>query len=356
MPDEDMWKWLHSPLFGLKPPANTPTTVKGGPPPDLRIRRDPSDPGTGQGSGNNRGHLPSSNDKDDKDGKSDGDEKGSDTPGHDPDRDETEKREKHNEEEKSKNPNLDRAGDAAKKFIELATKNLEKLSDKDLDDIAKGAALNIAKIIGNAAVDYLVKNSIDFPSIPPIPLDFLAKKLPAFKDAELNLDIKGKITGPNSIMVSITFHEQGPKTKPGTKPFALRLTLRKDSAKALSAETGAAVDIDGEISIPSRASGDEVRATIKALKDAKLAVEFDTVPAYSVTVLSANDNYKASKGDNFDLAPPPTNRAINVRLRTSIPPMLRPGEDKIADAVVRVYINHISAEGDAKLKVHYKLA
>jgi hypothetical protein len=348
MPNEEMWKWLINPLVGVRAGPGTPTTLSPRKGPDLTLHRDPSDPDAGQGSGNNQGHLPSKDDKDDKENKSDGDEKGSDVAGHDPDANATDKRQKQQDEEKSKNPNKDRAGDATKKFIELATKNLEKLSDKDLDDIAKGIAVNAIKMIGNAAVDYVVKNSIDFPSLPPIPLDFLAKKVPAFKGAELNIDIKGKITGPDSLMISITFHEQGPKNKSG-KALPLRLSLQR--ANALSSETGTAVDIDGEISIPSKANPDEVSATLQALKDAKLEADFDTTPAYSVTVLSARDNYK---GSDFDLAPPPVNRAISVRLRTSIPPMLHKGKDEITEASIRVRINRISAEGMVKLKVHYK--
>lgn len=347
MPNEEMWKWLINPIIGLKAGPNMPTTLNPRKGPDLTLHRDPSDPDAGQGSGNNQSHLPSRDDTSDND-KSDDDNKDGDTPGHDPDANATDKRQKQQDEEKSKNPNKDRAGDATKKFIELATKNLEKLSDKDLNDIAKGIALNAAKMIGTAAVDYVVKNSIDFPSLPPIPLDFLAKKLPAFKGAELNIDIKGKITGPNSLMISVTFHEQGPKNKSG-KALPLRLTLQK--VNALSSETGAAVDIDGEISIPSKANPEDVSATLQALKDAKLEADFDTTPAYSVTMVSARDNYN---GSDFDLAPPPVNRAISVRLRTSIPPMLHQGKDEITDASIRVRINRIAADGAVKLKVHYQ--
>jgi hypothetical protein len=349
MPNEEMWKWLINPLVGVKAGPGSPATLQGRKGADLTLHRDPSDPASGQGSGNNQGHLPSKDDKDNKDDKSTGDEKGSDATGHDPDGDETEKRQKHQEEEKSKDPNKDRAGDATKKFIELATKNLEKLSDKDLDDIAKGIAINAIKMIGNAAVDYVVKNSIDFPSLPPIPLDFLAKKMPALKGAELNIEIKGKITGPESFMVSVTFHEQGPKTKSGAKAFALRLTLQK--VNALSPEIGTAVDIDGEISIPSKAGPDDVSATIQALKDAKLEADFDAIPAYSVKLLSARDSHEGSR---FDLAPPPTNRAINVRLRTSIPPMLHEGKDEVIEASIHVRISRITAQGEARLKVHYQ--
>jgi hypothetical protein len=118
-----------------------------------------------------------------------------------------------------------------------------------------------------------------------------------------------------------------------------------------SPEPGTELNIEGEVPIPSKASGDDAAATIKAIKDGKVEVDIGGTPTYSVKVVSVEDNFNPGP---YGLNAPPTNRALKVRLHTSIPPMLHQGKDEIAEASVRVRINGVSNEGEANVKVHFQ--
>ena len=355
MPDEDMWKWITNPLIGVKAsPSPTSLSMRKGP------NHDPSAPDKDQSpdAGQPNRQVPASGGKDDeKDKGADGDSRA-----RDPDREETDKREKQRDD--AKKPNADRMADAAKDLLKkYAEDNLGPLKEKALNDLAKawqespGGVITAGAILGAAGVTYLVKTGSNLPPIPAIPLDFLAGKAPVFKGAELKIEVKGPITGPESFMVSITFHEQGggkEKAKAGAgrgKAFTPRLTLRTGGATAKSPEPGADLDIEGEVPIPSKASGEDASATIKAIKDGKVEVDIGGTPTYSVKVLSVEDNFNPGP---YGLNAPPTNRALKVRLSTSIPPMLHQGKDEITEESVRVRINGVSNEGDARIKVHYQ--
>src|SRR5438105_1799665 len=142
MPNDEMWKWLINPFFGVKA-GNVPTTLKMRKGPDLTLHRDPSAPDgdQGQGSGQNNRPLPTDAGKDDKNKGNGADS----PPGRNPDKEETEKRDEQQREQQGKNPSKDRAGEAAKKLLEYAKTKLEKMSDKELDGLAKDVALTLAK-------------------------------------------------------------------------------------------------------------------------------------------------------------------------------------------------------------------
>src|ERR1041385_5871885 len=166
----------------------------------------------------------------------------------------------------------DAAKDLVKKYAE---DNLGKVKEEALCQLGKawkespGGVIATGTIIGAAGVAYLVGTKGDIPSIPAIPLDFLAKRAPIFKGAELNVEIKGPITGPESIKITITFHEGGGAgdKKGSGKGKVFKLRLRLESATADSPETGSDLTIDGKISIPSDATSDDVIATTKDIKD-----------------------------------------------------------------------------------------
>jgi hypothetical protein len=210
-------------------------------------------------------------------------------------------------------------------------------------------------VLTAAGVTYLVKTGGSLPDIPPIPLDFLGKKVPIFEGAELKIEVKGPVTGPESFKVTIIFHEGGnakPKTGSGRgKVFSPRLVLEPGGAKADSPEKGSDLIIEGKVPIPSEASMDDSAATIKAIENAKVEVDLGGTPTYQVRVLSVQDNYKPS---GLVPKPPPLLRALTVRLKTSIPPMFHQGKDEIGEVSVRVRINNIGNDGDAKIKVHWE--
>jgi hypothetical protein len=295
-------------------------------------------------------------------GKEEKSDKDGDSRTRNPDKEERDKREK--EQQESKQPVKDRMTDAAKEVLKkYAADNLGPLKEKALNDLAKawkespGGVIAAGAILGAAGVTYLVKTGSSLPSIPAIPLDFLASRASIFKGAELNIEVKGPITGPESFKVSITFHEQGggkEASKSGSgrgKAYTPRLTLRTGGAKAQSEEKGADLEIEGEVAMPFDAVPENVAATIKAIKDADVEVDVGGTPTYTVSVLSVTDNYKP---DKYGLKAPPAVRALTVRLKTSIPPMFHQGKDEVAEASVRVRINRISNEGEAKIRVHYE--
>jgi hypothetical protein len=370
MPNDDMWSWITSPLVGVqKKNTGTTTQAKNGSQPDsLRMRKGPDLtvhrlPGADDDDNRNRNRpdgvpaMPpvSRKEDDDKDTRDVGSERARNL-----DKEEQDKREK--EREASKQPVKDRMTDAAKEALKkYAEDNLGKLKEEALDRLAKawkespGGVIAAGAILGAAGATYLVKTGADLPAIPAIPLDFLAKRAPIFKGAELNIEVKGPITGPESIMVKITFHEGGGKDeKKGAgkgKVFTLRMNLKPGSAKAASPETGADIEIEGQISIPSDAKPEDVTATTKAIKDAKIEVMVLASPTYTVKVLSVEDNYIP---DKMGLKPPPTVRYLTVRLKTAMPPMFHQGKDEVIDAPVRVEMNHVGSEGEAKVKAHFQ--
>ena len=356
-PNDSMWDWITNPLVGVK--KDWMKMRKNGP--DLTLHRDvtPQDggqDGDGGVGGNGKAGVPVDSGKGDKRDKDD------DSRTRNPDKDEQDKREKQKDE--SKKPVDDRMKDAAKDLLKkYAEDKLGPLKEKALEDLAKawrespGVVIGVGTVLTAAGVTYLVKTGSSLPSIPAIPLDFLAGKAPIFKGAELNIEVKGPITGPESFMVSITFHEQGgkPQSKSGSgrgKAFVLRLKLEPGGAKADSPEKGTDLIIDGNVSIPSNASGDDASATIKAIENAKVEVDVGGTPTYQVRVLSVTDNYNPGGGPIPKA--PPLNRALTVRLKTSIPPMFHQGKDEIGEASVRVRLNNIGNDGDAKIKVHWE--
>src|SRR6266704_729106 len=377
MPNDDMWNWITSPLVGVQktkggtatPGRNAaPTTqAKSGAPPDLmRMRKGPDltlhdlpDGGAdaaGNGDDDKMRKVSPVGRKEDKEGT---DDVGSGR-ARNADKEEQDKRQK--ERDASKQPVKDRMTDAAKEVLKkYAEDNLGKLKEEALDQLAKawrespGGVIAAGAILGAAGVTYLVKTGSELPSIPPIPLDFLAKRAPIFKGAELNIEVKGPITGPESFKVSITFHEQaGKDEKKGGgkgKVFRLQLNLRPGGAKAASPETGADLDIEGQISIPSDAKPEDVTATTKALKDAQVDVMVLGSPTYTVKVLSVEDNYKPGP---YGVNAPPAVRFLTVRLQTAMPPMFRQGKDEVIEAPVREEINHVGSDGEAKVKAHFQ--
>jgi len=350
MPNDDMWGWITSPLVGVqKKNADLMRMRKA----DLNVHNLPKsdDPSQNNGDGDSR-QLPPVDAKDDKK------ENPGDAPTRNADKEEQDKRQK--QEDDAKKPNSDRMADAAKDVLKkYAEDNLGKLKEDALDQLGKawkdspGGVIAAGTIIGAAGVAYLVGTKSDLPSIPAIPLDFLAKRSSIFKGAELNIEVKGRITGPESIKISITFHEQGgPAGKKGSgkgKVFKLRIKL--DSAKADSPETGSDLIIDGKISIPSDATSDDVIATTKAIKDAKVETMVSGTPTFTTDVLSVQDNYIP---DRLGLKQPPLNRALAVRLKTSLPPMFHQRKDAVIDAPVWVEINHVGSEGDLTVKAHFQ--
>jgi hypothetical protein len=356
MPNDDMWKWIANPLVGVTAQPVTPTSLKMRKKPDLTVRRDPSAPANGPSEEDDL-YVPTSG----------GDAKKRDTEdvgasrARDPDKEERQKRDKQQQE--AKKPNEDRMADAAKDLVKkYAEDNLGPLKEKALNDLAKawkespGGVIALGAVVGAAGVTYLVKTGGSVPSIPAIPLDFLAKKAPIFKGAELNIEVKGPITGPESFKVSITFREQaGEKDKPKSpgrgKVLSLKIKLEPGGAKASSPETGADLEVEGKVAIPSKAGQEDVAATIKAIEDANVEVDVAGTPTYQVRVLSVTDNYRPGP---YGLNQPPQNRALTVRLKTSIPPMFHQGKDEIAERAVWVRINRVSSEGEAKIKVHLK--
>jgi len=365
MPNDDMWSWITSPVVGVKKPkTGTTTQAKSGAPPDLmRMRKGPDltvhklpDGGTDAvgGDDDNQRKLPPVSRKEDKGGT---DDVGSGR-ARNADKEEQDKRQK--ERDEAKQPVKDRMSDAAKEVLKkYAEDNLGKLKEEALNQLAKawqespGGVIAVGAILGAAGVTYLVKTGSELPGIPAIPLDFLAKRAPIFKGAELNIEVKGPITGPESFKVTITFHEQaGKKEKKGSgkrKVFGLQLNLRPGSAKAASPETGADLEIEGQISVPMDAKPEDVSATIKAIKDAQIEVMVLGSPTYTVKVLSVQDN---SRPAPYGLSPPPT--ALTVRLKTAMPPMFHQGKDEVIDAPVRVEINHVGSDGEAKVKAHFQ--
>jgi hypothetical protein len=357
MPNDDMWKWVRSPLVGVTAQPKTPTSLKMRKTPDLTLHRDPSAPDTAPAKESDL-YVPASG----GDGKKRDTEDVGASRARNADQEERQKREKQAQE--AKQPNADRMTDAAKKLLKkYAEDNLGPLKEKALNDLAKawkespGGVIAAGAVLGAAGVTYLVKTGSSLPSIPAIPLDFLAKKAPIFKGAELNIEVKGPITGPESFKITITFREQpGAKgdAKSGSgrgKAFTPRLTLRPGGAKAQSPEPGTDLEIEGDVAIPSNANQDDVAATIKAIQNANVEVDIAGTPTYQVRVLSVSDNHKPGP---YGLNPPPLNRALKVRLKTSIPPMFHQGKDEIAERAVWVRINRVSNDGEAKIKVHLK--
>jgi hypothetical protein len=214
-------------------------------------------------------------------------------------------------------------------------------------------------VLGASGVAILVKTGVYPGKLPAIPLDRLAKRAPIFKGAELNIEVK-EVKGPvteDSFTVSITFKEQPPgKGAPkaptsGGKPATLKLNLTQGDAKADKPDVGTDVDIDGQVMLDAKIKAEDAEATVKAIRNAKVEVDIGGTPTYRVQIVSAEDNYQ---GGDYSLNPPPAHRAINVQLRTSIPPMIRPGNPVIVDATVTVRLNGIRNDGEAKLKVRYQ--
>src|SRR5687767_4893875 len=200
MPNDEMWKWITSPLVGVTAQPS---------PTSLKMRKGPSAPdgGPSGGSGRGGGYVPVSG-KDDEGGTED---VGA-SRARDPDKEERDKREKQRDD---KQPSKDRMTGAAKDLVKkYAEDNLGPLKEKALNDLAKawrespGGVIAVGAVLGAAGVTYLVKTGADLPPIPAIPLDFLAGKAPIFKGAELKIEVKGPITGPESFMVTIKFKEQ----------------------------------------------------------------------------------------------------------------------------------------------------
>jgi hypothetical protein len=285
-------------------------------------------------------------------------------PGTNSDKDERDKREK--QQEDAKKPNADRMQDAAKELAEkLAEKHLGSLKDQALDDLGKawkatpGGTIALGAILGGSAVYILAKTGVRPGKLPAIPLDRFAKRAPIFKGAELNIEVKetkGAVT-EDSFTVSITFKEQTPgKSAPkaptgGGKPATLKLTLKQGDAKAAKPDVGTDVDIEGEVMLDAKIKAEDAAATVKAIRNAKAEVDIDGTPTYRVQVVSVEDNYQ---GGDYGVNPPPAHRAIKVQLRTSIPPMIRPGKPAIVDATVTVRLNGIRNDGEAKIKVQYQ--
>lgn len=256
----------------------------------------------------------------------------------------------------------DRAIDATKDLVlYYASKNLKPLEDKALEDLAKawkeapGGVITAAALLGAGGVTYLVKSGSNVPSLPAIPLDFLAGKVPAFRGAEAKITVTGPITNPQSFSVSITFHEQGasrrgPKAGAGAghgHAASASLTLKQGSVKAASPESGSELTIEGNVSIPSDISDEDAKATHDAIEDGRIEVDVGGSPCGLITVLSVTDNYRP---DPMGLRGRPTMRALNVRLRTSIPPMFHQGKDEVIEQYVTVRINGVSSNGDATVK------
>ena len=278
----------------------------------------------------------------------------------DPDQVDRENREK--QQQDAKQPAADKMAAAAKDLLfHYASENLAPLKEKALNDLARawreapGGVIAASAILGAAGVTYLIKTGTNLPKIPSIPLDFLAGRAPVFKGAELNLEVNGPITSPSSFKVSITFHEQAggqgqTKSRPGRgKVFTPRMVLRQDGVKAGGEEPGADLDIEGQVPIPSDAGAEDAAATIAAIEDANVEVEVSGTPVYSVRVLSVTDNYHPGP---YGLGAPPTNRALTVRLHTTVPPIFHQGKDEVAERPVRVRINRVGSDGEANIRVH----
>ncbi len=355
-----MWKWLTNPLVGAKP-ANGPKT--------MRMRKDSDSPdGNNSGSNGSGSNNGSPSGKRPQPGLSTPDDPNKDRdpipPGTNSDKDEREKREK--QQDDAKKPNADRIQDATKDLVEkLAEKYLGSLKDQALDDLGKAwkaspaGTIALGAVLGASAVAILIKTGVRPGKLPAIPLDRLAKRSPIFKDAELNIEVKQEKGPPteDSFIVSITFKEQpagksAPKAPTsGGKPATLKLNLSQGDAKAAKPDVGTDVDIEGEVMLDAKIKAEDAAATVKAIRNAKVEVDIGGTPTYRVQVVSVADNYQ---GGDYSVNPPPAHRAIKVQLRTSIPPMIRPGKPVIVDATVTVRLNGIRNDGEAKIKVQYQ--
>ena len=276
----------------------------------------------------------------------------------------TEREQRDRQQDEATQPAGDRVADAAKDLLtHYASQHLGPLRDQALQDLSRawrespGGVIAAGTVIGAAGIAYLVGTGASIPSIPAIPLDFLAGRAPVLRGAELNIQVTGPITGPDSFRVSITFHEQvssGPAhaSQPGRgRVFTPRLTLRPGGAVAASPEPGSDLSIEGQVPIPSDATADDVAATTSAIQDGNVEVDIGGTPAGTVRVLSVADNYKP---DRFGLAAPPVVRFLTVRLRTTIPPMFHQGADETVETTVNVRINRTGSEGAASIRVHYQ--
>jgi hypothetical protein len=71
---------------------------------------------------------------------------------------------------------------------------------------APGGVIAAAAIVGAAGVTYLVGTRSALPGLPAIPLDFLGGP---FRGADIQLQLDGPVTSPESFRFRITFREQG---------------------------------------------------------------------------------------------------------------------------------------------------
>lgn len=285
-----------------------------------------------------------------------------DTPPRDPEQAEREQREQ--QAQQARQPSEERLADTAKDLLRhYASEYLRPLGDRALRDLARAwreapaGVIAAGTILGTAGIAYLIGTGSNLPRIPPIPLDFLAGRLPVFRGAELNVQVTGPITGPDSIRCSITFREQMPAGEQPTRRssrgrvFTPRLTLRQEGVSVASPESGSELNIRGRVPIPSDATGEDVTATSGAIYDGRVEVDVGGSPAGLVTVVSVADNYRP---DRFGLTAPPVIRYLAVHLRTTVPPMFHQGRDEIAPRPVWVRINGISSEGEADVRVHLR--
>lgn len=259
-------------------------------------------------------------------------------------------------------PTADRLTDAAKNLaLHYAGQYTRGLQDEALRQLARawreapGGVIAAAAIIGAEGVAYLVGTQGSLPDIP-VPLDFLAGRVPAFRGATVTLHLGGPVTNPNAASATITFREQPPAgqaTTPrrpgGGRAFTPRLTLQQSGVTASGREPGAEVIIEGRVPIPQNAAAQDVAATIDAIEGGRVDVDLGGSPCGLITVLSATDSYRP---DRFGLNTPPLNRAVIVRLRTSIPPMFHQGPDEYAAVPVSVHINNTLNEGSATVQAH----
>ena len=256
----------------------------------------------------------------------------------------------------------DRLADAAKDLlIHYASQHLGSLSERALQDLARAwrespaGTIAAATIFGAAGVAYLAGTGANIPNLPPIPLDFLADRVPALRGAQLNIQVRGPITGPESFSIGVTFREQPANNSPTPtgrgRVFTPRMVIRQPGIRSAGPEVGAQLEIEGQIPIPSNASAPDVRATRAAIENGTAEVLIGGQPAMVVRILSVADNYRSGP---YGLGQPPLNRALTVRLSTTLPPLFHQGPDEMSDRPVRVQINRVGSEGDVVVQVHMR--
>jgi hypothetical protein len=245
--------------------------------------------------------------------------------------------------------------------LHYAAEHLRSLGDEALRQLRQawrespGGVITAGAILGSAGAAYLIGTRGSLPAIP-IPLDFLAERVPAFRGAEITLELQGPVTAPEGARFGLTLREPTPRQQSrrgrgGGTIFTPRMTLRAGDAVAEGPEVGNDVTIQGRVPVPHGATAADVSATIAAIEDGSLDIGVGGSPALRASVLSATDSFTP---DRYGLRAPPIDRHLLVRIRTAVPPMFHQGPDIIDARSVSVRINGVSNEGDAQIRVHLR--